>query len=216
MTGLFAADSAAVAELRTDDISKADSLYRLKMAGIKIESDTTKHKRGWLMSDSMSRRCAGFRPYCPVTDRFTTNNTGNCPFSTAPWARVWPSISTKTRLTSPSSANTKPTRTKPRARPNWTRCKARMIRSNTRRQVYLGLGGLVHLFHRRRRRELLDQRGLGRQESHHAGLHLPGAGQIYNKSYWKVPFVVGGFAAMIYCIDWNNRGYQRFKRHTGC
>ena len=54
MTGLFAADSAAVAELRTDDISKADSLYRLKMAGIKIESDTTKHKRGWLMSDSMS------------------------------------------------------------------------------------------------------------------------------------------------------------------
>ena len=28
----------------------------------------------------------------------------------------------------------------------------------------------------------------------------------------KVPFVVGGFASMIYCIDWNNRGYQRFKK----
>ena len=27
-----------------------------------------------------------------------------------------------------------------------------------------------------------------------------------------MPFVVGGFAAMIYCIDWNNRGYQRFKK----
>lgn len=40
----------------------------------------------------------------------------------------------------------------------------------------------------------------------------PGAGQIYNKSYWKVPFVVGGFASMIYCIDWNNRGFQRFKK----
>ena len=40
----------------------------------------------------------------------------------------------------------------------------------------------------------------------------PGAGQIYNKSYWKVPFVVGGFATLIYCIDWNNRGYQRFKK----
>ena len=40
----------------------------------------------------------------------------------------------------------------------------------------------------------------------------PGAGQIYNKSYWRVPIVVGGFATMVYCIDWNNRGYQRFKK----
>ncbi len=40
---------------------------------------------------------------------------------------------------------------------------------------------------------------------------LPGAGQIYNKSYWKVPFVLGGFATMAYVIDWNNRGFQRFK-----
>lgn len=40
----------------------------------------------------------------------------------------------------------------------------------------------------------------------------PGAGQIYNKSYWRVPLVVGGFATTIYCIDWNNRGYQRFSK----
>ena len=40
----------------------------------------------------------------------------------------------------------------------------------------------------------------------------PGAGQIYNKSYWRAPIVVGGFATTIYCIDWNNRGYQRFKK----
>ena len=40
----------------------------------------------------------------------------------------------------------------------------------------------------------------------------PGAGQIYNKSYWRVPIVVGGFATTIYCIDWNNRGYERFKK----
>ncbi len=39
----------------------------------------------------------------------------------------------------------------------------------------------------------------------------PGAGQIYNQSYWRVPIVVGGFATTIYCIDWNNRGYQRFR-----
>jgi len=39
----------------------------------------------------------------------------------------------------------------------------------------------------------------------------PGAGQFYNRSYWKVPIVMGGFASMFYIIDWNNRGYQRFK-----
>lgn len=39
----------------------------------------------------------------------------------------------------------------------------------------------------------------------------PGAGQIYNGSYWKVPIVVVGAATMAYVIDWNQRGYQRFK-----
>lgn len=39
----------------------------------------------------------------------------------------------------------------------------------------------------------------------------PGAGQIYNGSYWKVPIVVVGMASMFYVIDWNQRGYTRFK-----
>ena len=39
----------------------------------------------------------------------------------------------------------------------------------------------------------------------------PGAGQIYNGSYWKVPIVVAGMASMVYVIDWNQRGYVRFK-----
>lgn len=41
---------------------------------------------------------------------------------------------------------------------------------------------------------------------------FPGAGQIYNKNYWKIPLFLGGAATFIYCIDWNNRGYQRFLR----
>lgn len=40
---------------------------------------------------------------------------------------------------------------------------------------------------------------------------LPGAGQMYNKSLWKVPIVVGGFATMAYIVDFNTRGYNRFK-----
>ena len=42
-------------------------------------------------------------------------------------------------------------------------------------------------------------------------LIFPGAGQAYNKRYWKVPIVLGGMASMIYVIDWNNRGFKRFK-----
>lgn len=40
---------------------------------------------------------------------------------------------------------------------------------------------------------------------------FPGAGQVYNQSYWKVPIVVGAFATMGYLVDWNNRAYQRYR-----
>ena len=40
----------------------------------------------------------------------------------------------------------------------------------------------------------------------------PGAGQIYNNQAWKLPIVIGGFGALIYCIDFNNRGLERFQR----
>lgn len=40
---------------------------------------------------------------------------------------------------------------------------------------------------------------------------FPGAGQVYNKSYWKLPIIYGGLAAFGYVIDYNNRGYKRFK-----
>lgn len=40
----------------------------------------------------------------------------------------------------------------------------------------------------------------------------PGAGQIYNKSYWRAPIVLGGIASMVYVVDWNNRGFKRFKK----
>lgn len=33
----------------------------------------------------------------------------------------------------------------------------------------------------------------------------PGLGQIYNRRYWKLPIVVGGFAGLVYATTWNNR-----------
>lgn len=40
---------------------------------------------------------------------------------------------------------------------------------------------------------------------------LPGAGQVYNRKYWKVPIVLGGLAVSYYFIQDNNRQYQRYK-----
>jgi len=33
----------------------------------------------------------------------------------------------------------------------------------------------------------------------------PGAGQIYNRRYWKLPIVVGAFVGLTYGTAWNNR-----------
>lgn len=39
---------------------------------------------------------------------------------------------------------------------------------------------------------------------------LPGAGQVYNKQYWKVPIIYAGAGALIYSMTWNNKNYQKY------
>ena len=36
-------------------------------------------------------------------------------------------------------------------------------------------------------------------------LIFPGAGQIYNRKYWKLPIVYGGFLGCAYALTWNNQ-----------
>lgn len=41
---------------------------------------------------------------------------------------------------------------------------------------------------------------------------LPGAGQIYNRKYWKLPLVYGGFVGCIYAMQWNNMMYRDYSQ----
>ena len=36
-------------------------------------------------------------------------------------------------------------------------------------------------------------------------LVLPGAGQFYNRKYWKLPIIYGGFLGCIYALSWNGQ-----------
>lgn len=39
---------------------------------------------------------------------------------------------------------------------------------------------------------------------------FPGLGQIYNRRYWKLPIVIGGFMGLGYATSWNNRQLQDY------
>lgn len=41
---------------------------------------------------------------------------------------------------------------------------------------------------------------------------FPGAGQIYNRKYWKLPIFVGGFVGCAYAYSWNNQMYKDYKQ----
>ena len=41
---------------------------------------------------------------------------------------------------------------------------------------------------------------------------LPGAGQIYNRKYWKLPFVYGGFVGCAYAMRWTNQMFRDYSQ----
>jgi hypothetical protein len=43
-------------------------------------------------------------------------------------------------------------------------------------------------------------------------LVVPGAGQIYNRKYWKLPIIYGGFMGCIYALTWNNMMYKDYSQ----
>jgi len=43
-------------------------------------------------------------------------------------------------------------------------------------------------------------------------LVLPGAGQIYNRKYWKLPIIYGGFLGCAYALMWNQQMYRDYSQ----
>ena len=43
-------------------------------------------------------------------------------------------------------------------------------------------------------------------------LVLPGAGQIYNRKYWKLPIIYGGFFGCAYALTWNQMMYRDYSQ----
>lgn len=41
-------------------------------------------------------------------------------------------------------------------------------------------------------------------------LVIPGGGQIYNRKFWKLPIIYGGFAGCAYALTWNNKMYKDY------
>lgn len=40
---------------------------------------------------------------------------------------------------------------------------------------------------------------------------IPGGGQIYNRKYWKLPIVYGGFLGLLYGYNWNQRYFKTYQ-----
>lgn len=43
-------------------------------------------------------------------------------------------------------------------------------------------------------------------------LVFPGGGQIYNRKYWKLPIIYGGFVGCLYAMNWNNMMYKDYSQ----
>lgn len=215
----FRADSVELAALRTDDIHTLDSMTQARLLAEAAETDSTARKpllkKGWFMSDSMSlSKVCWLTAVMPGYGQIYNKQYWKLPI-------LYGALGTGLALYIHENKTYKPLKRQYEAytdkslvrTPELNALQSRMIRSNTRRQLYLGLTIVSYVY-------FIGDAAVSYRTNEVSNVKkattlaciFPGAGQIYNRSYWKVPFVIGGFASMIYCIDWNNRGYLRFKK----
>ncbi len=215
----FRTDSIELAALRTDDLHTLDSMTQARLLAEAAPTDSVVRKpllkKGWFMSDSMSlSKVCWLTAVMPGYGQIYNKQYWKLPI-------LYGALGTGLALYIHENKTYKPLKRQYDAytdkstvrTPELNALQDRMIRSNTRRQLYLGLTIASYIY-------FIGDAAVSYRTNEVSNVKkattlaciFPGAGQIYNRSYWKVPFVIGGFASMIYCIDWNNRGYQRFKK----
>lgn len=203
----MAGDSLLIRAGLLDSLDRADSL-------LSARADTT-HRRGWLMSDSMSlSRVCWATAILPGYGQIYNKQYWKLPILYGTMAAGIGLYIHETNQYRPLKKlydeATSIDRSRSEALDN---LQEDMIRHNTRRQIYL-FGAIASYLY------FIGDAAINYSTNDVSDVKkattlaciCPGAGQIYNKSYWRVPFVIGGTAAMIYCVDWNNRGFQRFKK----
>ena len=90
--------------------------------------------------------------------------------------------------------------------------RTQMVKYNTQRTVYFAGAAATYLYFLADGVLNYPNQTTKVKRATTLALMFPGAGQLYNKSYWKIPVVAGAFVTMGYLIDWNNRQYQRARR----
>lgn len=192
-----------------------DSLRRDSLALAPADTARTEKKRNWFMSDSMSlsRVCWMSIPI-PGYGQIYNKQYWKLPI-------LYGTFGTSLALYFHENKKFKPlkrrfeeiTSQEMSRTEELDAVQSEMIRHNTRRQIYLfaAIGSYIYFIGDAAVNYATNDVSSVKKATTLATI-CPAAGQIYNKSYWKVPIVLGGFASMIYIIDWNTRGYQRFKK----
>ena len=192
-----------------------DSLRRDSLALAPADTARTEKKRNWFMSDSMSlsRVCWMSIPI-PGYGQIYNKQYWKLPI-------LYGTFGTSLALYFHENKKFKPlkrrfeeiTSQEMSRTEELDAVQSEMIHHNTRRQIYLfaAIGSYIYFIGDAAVNYATNDVSSVKKATTLATI-CPAAGQIYNKSYWKVPIVLGGFASMIYIIDWNTRGYQRFKK----
>lgn len=200
--------------LRLDSLRR-DSLRRDSLALAPADTARTEKKRNWFMSDSMSlsRVCWMSIPI-PGYGQIYNKQYWKLPI-------LYGTFGTSLALYFHENKKFKPlkrrfeeiTSQEMSRTEELDAVQSEMIHHNTRRQIYLfaAIGSYIYFIGDAAVNYATNDVSSVKKATTLATI-CPAAGQIYNKSYWKVPIVLGGFASMIYIIDWNTRGYQRFKK----